>query len=183
MDGTSVLCHCWSQNIFSSVNLKDSVTLSKPLWSDLLLEPFNIQWLDALYASTICWFSPQMPCAGIFLELEEFDSNQPLPEFFCRCHVLVWYPWSSNLARRYEHLALLLHQLQEGTTILTKFPHPSTSTPMSSPLPFAGSSSTPMPSLPPVASLSTQMHITWVEIISRHKRCYEERVKRETPKD
>ena len=125
VDGTSVLCHCWSQNIFSSVNLKDSVTLSKPLWSDLLLEHFNIQWLDALYASTIYWFSPQMPCAGIFLELEEFDSNQPLPEFFCRCHVLVWYPWGSNLARRYEHLALLLHQLQEGTTLLTKFPHPS----------------------------------------------------------
>ena len=162
--------------------VKDSVTLAKPSWYDVLVEHFDAQWLDALLASTVCSFSPQTPRAGVFLELEVFDSNQPLPDFFCRFHVPVWYPWSNDLARKYEHLAPLPHQLQEGTTFLTKSPRPSTPTPRSSPLPPAGSSSTSMPSLPPFASSSTQpKHITWAEFISQRKKRYEERVKKETP--
>ena len=164
------------------LKVKNSPVLAKPSWYDILLEHFDAQWLDALYASTVCSFSPQTPRAGVFLELEVFDSYQPLPEFFCRFHVPIWYPWSNDLAQRYEHLAPLPHQLQEGTTFLTKSPHPSTSTRMSSPPPFADSSSTPRPSLPPCASSSTQpKHITWAEFISQRKQRYEERVKKETP--
>jgi hypothetical protein len=166
-----------AEDIYSSV--KNSTIRAKPSWYDILLEHFDAQWLDALYASTICSFSPQTPRAGIFLELEVFDSNQPLPEFYCRFHVPVWYPWSSDLARRYEHLAPLPHQLQEGTTILTKSPRLSTSTRMSSPPPFADSSSTPMPSFP-----STRpKHITWTEFISQRMQRYDERVKKETPQE
>ena len=171
-----------AEDIYSSV--KNSVVLAKPSWYNILLEHFDAQWLDALYASTVCSFSPQTLRAGVFLELEVFDSYQPLPEFFCRSHVPVWYPWSNDLALRYEHLAPLPHQLQEGTTFLTKSPHPSTSTRMSSPPPFAGSSSTPRPSLPPCASSSTRpKHITWAEFILQRKQYYEERVKRETPQN
>ena len=169
-----------AKDIYSSV--KDSVVLAKPSWYDILLEHFNAQWLNALYASTVCSFSPHTPHAGVFLELEVFDSNQPLPAFFCRFQVPVWYPWSSDLALRYEHLAPLPHQLQEGTTFLTKSPHPSTSTRMSSPPPFADSSSTSRPSLPPYASSSTRpKHIIWAEFISQCKQRYEERVKKKTP--
>lgn len=167
-----------AEDIYSSV--KDSVVLAKSSWYDILLEHFDTQWLDALYASTVCSFSPQTPRAGVFLELEVFDSNQPLPDFFCRFQVPVWYPWSNDLALRYEHLAPLPHQLQDGTTFLTKSPHPSTSTRMSSPPPFADSTS--RPSLPPYASSSTRpKHITWAEFISQRKQRYEERVKKETP--
>ena len=135
---------------------KDSVILAKAPWYNILLEHFDTQWLDALHASTVCSFSPQTPRAGVFLELEVFDSYQPLPEFFCRFHVPVWYPWSNDLARRYEHLAPLPHQLQEGTTFLTKSPPPSTST--------------PMPSLPPLACSSTRpKHSTWAEFILQRK--------------
>ena len=155
-----------AKNIYPSV--KDSVILTKASWYDILLDHFDAQWLDALYASTVCSFSPYTPRAGIFLELEVFDSYQPLPEFFCRFHVPVWYPWSSAIARRYEHLAPLPHQLQEGTTFLTKSPHTSTST--------------PTPSLPSLAGSSTQSkHITWAEFILKRKQRYEEQVKKETP--
>jgi hypothetical protein len=169
-----------AEDIYSSV--KNSVILAKASWYDILLEHFHAQWLDALYASTVCSFSPQTPRAGVFLELDVFDSNRPPPEFFYRFHVPVWYPWSSDLALKYEHLAPLPHQLQEGTTFLTKSPRPSTSTRLSSPPPFASSSSTPMPSLPPCASSSTRpKYITWTEFISQRKQRYEERVKKETP--
>ena len=148
-------------------SLKDSVTLAKTSWYDILLTHFDAQWLDALCASTVCSFSLQTLRAGVFLELEVFDSYQPLPEFFYRFNVPVWYPWSSDIARRYEHLAPLSHQLQEGTTFLTKSPCPSPST--------------PMPSLPPFASSSTwPKHITWTEFISQRKQHYEERIKKET---
>lgn len=171
-----------AEDIHSSV--KDSLTLCKPTWYNILLEHFDVQWVDALYASTVYSFSPQTPRAGVFLELDVFDSNRPLPEFFCRFHVPVWYPWSDDLARRYEHLAPLPHQLQEATTFLTKSPRPSTSTPILSPPSFAGSSSTSMPSLPPFASSSNHSNpITWAEFISRRKQRYEERVKTETPKE
>jgi hypothetical protein len=169
-----------AEDIYSSV--KDSIILAKPSWYDILLEHFDNQWLDALYASTVCSFSPQTPRAGVFLELNTFDSKQPLPEFFCRFHVPVWYPWSNDLARRYEHLAPLPHQLQVGTTFLTKSPRPSTLTPMPSPPASAGSSSIPMPTLPLFASSSAQPnHITWAEFISQRKQHYEERIKKETP--
>ncbi|KAF8800628.1 hypothetical protein BYT27DRAFT_7216907 [Phlegmacium glaucopus] len=172
-----------AENIHSSA--KDSVTLAKPSWYNILLEHFDAWWLEALHASTVCSFSPHTPRAGVFLELEVFDSNQPLPEFFCRFHVPVWYPWSSDVARRYEHLAPLPHQLQEGTAFLTKSPRPSTSTLMpstSTPMP---STSTPMPSLPPFAGSSTQpkQHITWAEFILQRKQCYEEQVRKETPQE
>ena len=61
--------------------VKDSVTRAKPTWYDILLQHFDAQWLDALYASTVCSFSPQTLHAGVFLNLEAFDSNQPLPDF------------------------------------------------------------------------------------------------------
>ena len=155
-----------AENIYPSV--KDSVILAKASWYDILLNHFDAQWLDALHASTVCSFSPHTPRAGVFLELEVFNSYQPLPEFFCWFHVPVWYPWNSVIARRYEHLAPLPHQLQEGTTFLTKSPHTSTST--------------PIPSLPPLAGSSTQSkHITWAEFILKRKQRYEERVKKETP--
>ncbi|KAF8814312.1 hypothetical protein BYT27DRAFT_7219882 [Phlegmacium glaucopus] len=161
-----------AENIHSSA--KDSVTLAKPSWYDILLEHFDAWWLEALHASTVCLFS-HTPRAGVFLKLEVFDSNQPLPKFFCRFHVPVWYPWSS-----------------EGTTFLTKSPHPSTSTLMpstSTPMPSTStpmpSTSTPMPSLPPFAGSSTQpkQHITWAEFILQCKKHYEERVRKETPQE
>ena len=55
---------------------------------------------------------------------------------------------------------------------------------MSSPPPFAGSSSTPMPSLPPIVSSSTRTnHIIWTKFISQRMQRYEERVKKETPQE
>lgn len=168
-----------AEDIYSSV--KDSVTLAKPSWYNILLEHFDAQWLEALYASTVCSFSPQTPHAGVFLELEVFDSYQPPVEFFCQFHVPVWYPWSSYLAQKYEHLAPLPHQLQEGTTFLTKSPCRLTLTPMPSPPPSAGSSSTHMAALPPFAGSSTRTnHIIWAEFISQCEKRYEERVKKET---
>ena len=172
-------CIAGAEDQYSLV--KDSITLAKPSWYDILLEHFDAQWLDALYSSTVCSFSPQTPRAGVFLELEVFDSNQPLPDFFYRFHVPVWYPWNNKVALKYEHLAPLPHQLQEGTTFLTKSPRPSTTTSIPSPQPFAGSSSTLIPSSPPSASSSKPNHIIWAEFLSRHKRRYEERVRRETP--
>jgi hypothetical protein len=155
-----------AEDIHSSV--KDSVTRAKAPWYEILFQHFDAQWLDALYASTVYSFCPQTPRAGVFLELEVFDSYQPLPEFFCRFHVPVWYPWSRDLAQRYKHLAPLPHQLQEGTTFLTKSPCPSASTPISS--------------VTPSAILSTQpKHISWAEFILQRKRRYDERVEKETP--
>jgi hypothetical protein len=152
----------------SHSSVKDSVTRPKAPWYEILFLHFDAQWLDALYASTVYSFCPQTPRAGVFLELEVFDSYRPLPEFFCRYHVPVWYPWSSDLAQRYEHLAPLQHQLQEGTMFLTKSPCPSTSTPIPSVTPFASSSTQPK-------------HITWAEFILQRKQHYEERIKKETP--
>jgi hypothetical protein len=155
-----------AENIHASV--KNSAILSKPSWFDILLQHFDIQWLEALYSSTVYSFSPYTLRTGVFLELEGFDSYQPQPEFYCQFHVPVWYPWSSDVARRYEHLAPLPHQLQEGTTFLTKSPQTLTSTPTRS--------------LPPLAGSSTQTkHNAWVEFISKRKQHYEERVKKETP--
>jgi len=154
-----------AEYIYSSV--KYSAILSKPSWYDILLEHFDARWIDALYASTVCSFSPQTPRAGVFLELEVFDSNQPLPEFFYQFHVPVWYSWSHDIALKYKHLAPLSHQLQEATTFLTKSPSPSTSTSVPSLPPFASSSTPPKP-------------ITWPEFISQRKQLYEERVKKET---
>lgn len=150
------------------LSIKDSVILTKAPWYDILFDHFDTQWLEALHASTVCSFSPYTPHAGVFLKLEVFNSYQPLPEFFCWFHVPVWYPWSSYIARRYMHLAALSHQLQEGTTFLTKSPHSSTST--------------LMPSLPLLAGSSTwSKHITWAEFILKCKQHYEEWVKKETP--
>lgn len=69
-----------AEDIYSSVN--NSAIRAKPSWYEILLEHFDARWLNALYASTICSFSPQKPRAGIFLELEVFNSNRPLPDFF-----------------------------------------------------------------------------------------------------
>ena len=168
-----------AEDIYSSV--KDSSFRANPSWYEVLLEHFDARWLDALYASTVCSFSPHTPRAGVFLELEVFDSNQPLPDFFCRFHVPVWYPWSSDLGRRYEHLAPLPHQLQEGTTFLSKSPPLSTPTHISSLPPFACSSLGSMSSLPPVAESSSRS--TWSVFISKRLQRYEERVKRETPQE
>ncbi|KAF8805256.1 hypothetical protein BYT27DRAFT_7297597 [Phlegmacium glaucopus] len=115
---------------------------------------------------------------GVFLELEVFNSTQPLPEIFYQFHVPVWYPWSANMAKnsKYAHLAPLPYQLQEGASFLTKSPRPSTSTlPPTTPitpsvLPLAGSSSQPNP-------------ITWAEFILRRKEHYEEWVKKEMPQE
>jgi hypothetical protein len=159
-----------AEDIYSSA--KNTVTPAKlpSSWYDILLEHFDAQWLEALYASMVCSFSHHTPRAGVFLELEVFDSYQPRPEFFYQLHVPVWYPWSSDMARRYEHLAPLSYQLQEGTTHLTKSPNTSTSTPIPS-----------LPSL--VGSSSRSKHITWADFISKRKQRYEEKVKKETPQE
>lgn len=157
-----------AENIHASI--ENSVVLSKRSWFEILQEHFDFPWLEALHSSTVCSFSPYTLRAGVFLELEVFNSYQPQPEFYCQFHVPVWYPWSSNIAQRYERLAPLPHQLQEGTTFLTKSPQMSTS-------------STPTHSLPPLAGSSTQTnHNAWVEFITERKQMYEERVKKETPK-
>ena len=55
-----------------------------------------ILYLTTSILSGLTLFLPQLsthlPHAGVFLELEVFNSNQPLPEFFCQFHVPVWYP-------------------------------------------------------------------------------------------
>ncbi|KAF8812973.1 hypothetical protein BYT27DRAFT_7251316 [Phlegmacium glaucopus] len=167
-----------SYAIAGAEDIYSSVPSTKASWYNILLQHFDPQWLEALLASTVCSFSPLTPRAGVFLELEVFDSTQPLPEFFYRFHVPVWYPWSANMAKnsKYAHLAPLPYQLQEGASFLTKSPRPSTSTlPPTTPitpsvLPLAGSSSRPNP-------------ITWAEFILRRKERYEEWVKKETPQE
>ncbi|KAF8801731.1 hypothetical protein BYT27DRAFT_7261643 [Phlegmacium glaucopus] len=167
-----------SYAITGAEDIYSSVPSTKASWYNILLQHFDPQWLKALLASTVCSLSPYTPRAGVFLELEVFDSTQPLPEFFYRFHVPVWYPWSANMAKnsKYAHLAPLPYQLQEGASFLTKSPRPSTSTlPPTTPitssvLPLAGSSSRPNP-------------ITWAEFILRRKEHYEERVKKETPQE
>src|SRR5277367_2504026 len=116
-----VIAH--AEDIYPKV--KDSASLAKTHWHDLLLQHFNPQWLDALLASTVCSFSSDTPRAGVFLDLPVWDSNRPPPEFFCQFNVPVWYPWTTEMANqsKFAHLAPLLHQLQEATTFISRSPH------------------------------------------------------------
>ena len=59
-----------AEDTYSSVN-----DPKFPTWYDILLQHFDVQWLGALQASTVCSFSPYTSRAGVFLELEVFDSN------------------------------------------------------------------------------------------------------------
>ena len=154
--------------------LKDSVNLARTHWHDLILPHFNRQWLDALLASTVCSFSPYTPRAGVFLDLSVYDSNRPLPEFYCQFHVPVWYCWTAEMANqpKFAHLAPLLHQLQEGTTIISKSPHPLTCPPLPQ-------SSVVSPQ-PPAVSSSWTKSVTWAEFLTRRQKRYDERVQKET---
>ena len=153
--------------------VKDSVTLAKTHWRDLLLDHFDPQWLDALLASTVCSFSPDTPRAGVFLDLSVYDPNRPPPEFFCQVHVPVWYPWTVEMANqsKFAHLAPLPHQLQEGTTFISRSPNP----PSPTPLPPSPIVSHPLP------AVSTKPKSAWVDFLTRRQKRYEERVQKETP--
>jgi hypothetical protein len=155
--------------------LKDSVNLAQTHWCDLILLHFNHQWLDTLLASTVCSFSPYTPRAGVFLDLSVHDSNQPPPEFYCQSHVPVWYCWTMEMANqpKFAHLAPLLHQLQEGATIISKSPR----APTHPPLPPASVVSPQ----PPAVSSSRTKSVTWAEFLTRRQKRYDERVQKETP--
>jgi hypothetical protein len=153
--------------------VKDS---AKPGWHDLLLQHFNPQWLDALLASTVLSFSPDTPRTGVFLELSEHDLNRPPPEYFCQFHVPVWYPWSAEIASQpqFAYLAPLPYQLQEGTTFMTRSPHPPSPTPLPpSPTPVASQ---------PLPAASAKPKSAWLVFFTRRRQQYEERLQKETPK-
>ena len=73
---------------------------------------------------------------------------------------------------KFAHLAPLLHQLQEGTTIISKSPHPLTCPPLPR-------SSVVSPQ-PPAVSSSWTKSVTWAEFLTRRQKRYDERVQKET---
>ena len=94
---------------------------------------------------------------------------------FYQFNVPVWYCWSTEVANQpnFAHLAPLPYQLQEGTTIITKFPHPLTPTPL---LP-----SSVISSLPLATSSSQPKSVIWVEFLTHCQKHYEECIQKETP--
>lgn len=178
-----VIAH--AEDVYPKV--KDSASLARTHWHDLLLQHFNPQWLDALLASTVCSFSSDTPRAGVFLDLSVWDSNRPPPEFFCQFNVPVWYPWTAEMApqSRFAHLAPLLYQLQEAATFISRSPHsppptalpPSPGSPPPTALPPSPGASQPVPAVPSTKPKSS----AWVEFLARRQKRYEERLKKETP--
>jgi hypothetical protein len=91
--------------------------LAKKDWFDVLLEDgAQVEWLEAIEASTICSFSPETLRVGSLLSFPAQEQTQPKPEWFCEHHIPIWYLWNKEMDRNSNiaFLAPLTHQLQDA---------------------------------------------------------------------
>ncbi|KAG6883565.1 hypothetical protein C0992_008451 [Termitomyces sp. T32_za158] len=86
-------------------------------WQRVLCQNhFPFDTIDALYASSVCDFSPNTERAGVFLDLTSNNTNQPSVEWFSKYNIPVWYRWSDKEISipSLIHLAPLSSQMQRA---------------------------------------------------------------------
>jgi hypothetical protein len=122
----------FSYHIASSPSLQFTLQ-AIPGWAEVLIgHGFPQSWVSGVFASTVATFSQNVPRVGIFIdplhppEPDKYGSAPPSIDWYIKCHVPMWYPWSwehASEARYTDRIARLApppHLLQWAATFPTR---------------------------------------------------------------